>query len=395
MCGHVTLVVCALTSLLVLVSCVRDCSSPPTNLESYTSRLEKFKATQVIKSRILGGLGYKDRPFPATSLKKSSACHLLNIVNDDDSTTNSPKGDYYAELQEMISFSEPADSFHDDNIIQFKVVRDSQGRKLEVKSANVLVKLKYRSSKKRGRTSCRPKNRRSDVKKKYRRSGCKIKIVLSTVNEDGTSGEEVTSLRADVKKTHWFKLGIPKQLVESAMLSKHQILKLHILCRGCRRRIQLVLVHGSRRRRKSKGEKRKGSMRVMRPRKRPKRRLSRTRPFLILHTKVETYIRSRRDTSGDEGTCTGQDLCCKSDLVFNFHEIGWNDWILYPASFTTGICSGACPVVPRVSQDQITSEHANCSAIQLAPLRMMYYDTSGNILTSSLPNMIVERCGCR
>lgn len=395
MCGHVTPVVCALTSLLVLVSCVQDCSPPPTDMESYSSQLEKFKATQVIKSRILGGLGYKDRPFPATSLKKSSACQLLKIVNDNDSATTSPKGDYYAELQEMISFSEPADRFQDDNIIQFKVVRDSQGRKLEVKSANVLVKLKYRGSKNRPRTSCRPKNRRSDVKKKHRKSGCKITILLSTVDDDGTPGEVVTSLRADVKKTHWFKLGIPKQLVENAMLSKEQILKLHILCRGCRRRIQLVLVHGSRRRRKSKGDKRKGSLRVMRPRKRPKRRLSRTRPFLILHTKVETYIRSRRDISGDAGTCTGQDLCCKSNLLFSFHEVGWNDWILYPASFNTGICSGACPIVPLGSRDHTTLQRTNCSATQLAPLRMMYYDTSGNILTSSLPNMIVERCGCR
>ncbi|XP_060067636.1 inhibin beta A chain-like [Ylistrum balloti] len=395
MCGHVTSVMCMMTSILVAASCVRDCSSPPTDMESYSSRLEKFKATQVIKTRILGGLGYNDRPFPATSLKKSSACQLLNIVNDESTKTDSPKGDYYAELQEVISFSEPADSFHDDNIIQFKVVRDSQGRKLEVKSANVLVKLKYRGSKKRSRSSCKTKSRRSYVKKKHRRSGCQITIVLSTVGEDGTPGKAVTSLRADVKKTHWFKLGIPKQLVESAMLSKNQILKLHILCRGCRRRVQLVLVHGSKRRRKSKGDKRKGSMRVMRPRKRPRRRLSRTRPFLILHTKVETYIRSRRETSGNENTCTGQDMCCKSDLVFNFHEIGWNDWILYPASFTTGICSGGCPFVPLGHRDQTTLEHAHCNATQLAPLRMMYYDTSGSILTSSIPNMIVERCGCR
>jgi hypothetical protein len=32
----------------------------------------------------------------------------------------------------------------DSNVVQFKVVRDNQGRKLEVTSANLIVKIKYK-----------------------------------------------------------------------------------------------------------------------------------------------------------------------------------------------------------------------------------------------------------
>lgn len=97
-----------LASVLSACYCVRDCSSPRISMDSYKSQLEKFKAKQVIKDRILGGLGYNTRPFPATQLRKSSACKIINIVKDNGTSTTPPKGDYYAEIQEVISFSEPA-----------------------------------------------------------------------------------------------------------------------------------------------------------------------------------------------------------------------------------------------------------------------------------------------
>jgi len=295
------------------------------------------------------------------------------------------------------------DNFRDENIIQFKVVKDNQGRQLEVKSADVLIKLKYRRRKKKDRKRLsKHKNRRRKL-----RDNRIVKIILSTVNKRGRPQRPpVSSLRAEIKKTNWFKLRIPQHVVEEAIHSQDRILRLHIRCKGCVRGATLVLVHGSkRRRRKNKMKRAKNAtivnedgpkVRSIKTR-RGKRRLSKTRPFLILHTKVQTYIRPRR--SAPQCVGDGDTMCCKSDFVFSFYEVGWQDWVMSPSHFRTGVCSGLCgeePASGGLLETIIARNRTQgCNATRYGPLQMTYYDRSATLVTSTLPNMIIEECGCQ
>jgi hypothetical protein len=77
--------------------------------------------------------------------------------------------------------------------------------------------------------------------------------------------------------------------------------------------VRLICVVGHRNKTKrkkdgGKNKKVKKGLRDLKPfRARKKRRLNRTRPFLIVHTKVNTYIRSKRDAV----ICRNNSICCK------------------------------------------------------------------------------------
>lgn len=279
----------------------------------------------------------------------------------------------------LILFQIPA-NIANDNIIQFRVVRDAQGRKLEVTSANLLVKVKYRRKKANGKR--RKLNKRR-----------KVSIILSTVTEAGKRNQTIAAIKnVKIRKTTWFKLKLPELFIQKILDSEQQLIRLHIKCKGCKKGVKLVLVRGSRRRRKSF-------------RKRPRRKqrgLSRTRPFLILHTKLKTYLRSKRRVRNCGNNETS--ACCKMNIVFNFAEFGWDDWILSPAQFTTGVCKGECTRRRRNSRSDPeedensrnrTSLTRTCKPTKQKPLRIIYQMDDHTIIRSALPNMITTRCGCR
>ena len=169
------------------------------------------------------------------------------------------------------------------------------------------------------------------------------------------------------------------------MQREDQNLYLHLNCKWCDKAAQLILINGRgkrvrRNRRRNKRKKSNVKLRELkRTRTRSKRRLNRTRPFLILHTKVKTYIRSKRDTS----ICTSNSPCCMENLHVNFREIGWGDWIIAPRSFETGVCEGSC-----------SKNSSSCKETGSEHLKIVYEDHNSNIIFTSLPNMIVTECGC-
>ncbi|KAK3108093.1 hypothetical protein FSP39_001013 [Pinctada imbricata] len=363
------------------------------SIEKHAKRtIQKYIKLQTLKINLLSRLGLHSRPALLLSEEKANknvlgklsnssvTSTLRNVATVPTSTTVSPtvSGNYFAEIQEVITLSEPAENVTDDSIFQFKIVKDSQGRKLEVQSANLLVKLKYKSKRKKN--------------KKRKRKARKIRLELSSVSDDGHRKKLIASLDAVVHKTNWFKLAIPREIVEEKLTASNPNLKLHIKCFGCKKGAKLVLVHGSPRKRKRKNrfrknkirgarknKKRRGKLRKLSRRKR--RKLSRTRPFLLLHTKVKTFIRSKRDV---EDTCTEYDGCCKAPFQFNFADVGWEDWVISPASFTTAFCGGNC----------MSGFSRNCTETRHKSLRIIYYDQSGSIIISRVPNMIVTECGC-
>ena len=270
-----------------------------------------------------------------------------------------------------ILFSENLNS---DNIFQFSLTRDN--RTYEIQSASVLVQVKFKRKR---------KNSQRKVKVRPRR----IRLILSTVNDQGHIIQQISQKKARISRTNWFKLFLPNSLIQKTLLSDNTGIKLHIRCRGCKKFAKLVLLHGTKRKRKrtkkNKNKKRRQRMRSRSIRK--KRKLSRLRPFLLIHTKVK--IRSRRETYRCENT---KDQCCKMPLVFSFQEIGWSDWVISPPSFNTNVCSGGCNSGSSWNRDYNITYH--CTERKHKPLRIMYFDRTGAVIISELPKLIVTECGC-
>ena len=261
----------------------------------------------------------------------------------------------------------------DSNVVQFKVVRDNQGRKLEVTSANLIVKIKYKRK--------HPRRLRPRRKLKLKN----ISLKLSAVDSVGHPIDVVSSITTQIRRTKWLKVPVPAKVIESAMQRTDGNLYLHLNCEGCDKAAQLILINGHRNKTKRKkdrvkNKKVKKGLRDLKPfRARKKRRLNRTRPFLIVHTKVNTYIRSKRDAV----ICRNNSICCMDNLHVDFNSIGWGDWVIAPKSFETGVCQGVC-----------SNNLSSCQETKSKHLVFLYSDENGNIILTSLPNMIVTECSC-
>lgn len=133
------------------------------------------------------------------------------------------------------------------------------------------------------------------------------------------------------------------------------------------------------------------------------------KPFLVIHTApLPQRIRPKRNLN----CLPDMKECCRDDLYINFQDIGWSDWILYPNGYHAYFCRGSCSTATSIlnsgspynnvitkllTTDRI--QHKSkilpcCSPTQLGPLQLLYIDTNNSITTKTLPNMVVEACGC-
>ncbi|XP_072037979.1 growth/differentiation factor 8-like [Amphiura filiformis] len=129
------------------------------------------------------------------------------------------------------------------------------------------------------------------------------------------------------------------------------------------------------------------------------------KPFLQLRLRDERMRRSKRSLNGpicieDDNRLERQ--CCRYPLEVDFSQFNW-DWIIAPKNFEANYCSGPCPrmVNAQYPHTQIMSmvdpagySGPCCSASDMAPLTLLYFDDEFNIKYSELPNMRVESCGC-
>lgn len=254
----------------------------------------------------------------------------------------------------------------------FKVPRDVQGRNLEVVCADLLVKIKYKRKKKKGN------------KKRKRMQIRNIILSLSSIDSEGNAVDEVSSLSTKLRRTKWLKMPVPSERVESAMRRRDQNLYIRLDCKGCDHDVKLILINGKRRKHRNKRvnkNKKKGwKVRNLKTIKiRRKRRLNKTRPFLLLHTKLKTYIRSKRDAS----VCNRNSSCCMDSFEVDFIKIGWK-FVVAPLSFTTGVCVGTC-----------SNSETQCFESKRRDLNIIYFDYDMQITFSVLRNMVVTGCGCQ
>ncbi|KAM4749154.1 nodal homolog [Rhinophrynus dorsalis] len=104
----------------------------------------------------------------------------------------------------------------------------------------------------------------------------------------------------------------------------------------------------------------------------------------------------------------GKSLCRRVDMIVDFEDVGWSNWIVYPKKYNAYRCEGACPIplnetFKPTNHAYMTSvvkfyqpervECPSCVPIKMSPLSMLYYEGDEVVLRHH-EEMIVEDCGC-
>lgn len=130
------------------------------------------------------------------------------------------------------------------------------------------------------------------------------------------------------------------------------------------------------------------------------------KPFLVIHTSpLPQENRLKRNSN-----CSPEmKECCRDELFIDFQDIGWGDWILHPSGYHAYFCRGSCTSVASLT---LSGSHYNnvirkwnlvhhekeivpcCSPTQFSPMQLLYIDSNSTIKQKTLPNMVVEACGC-
>ncbi|XP_035740866.1 growth/differentiation factor 8-like [Vespa mandarinia] len=130
------------------------------------------------------------------------------------------------------------------------------------------------------------------------------------------------------------------------------------------------------------------------------------KPFLVIHTSpLPQKNRPKRNSN-----CSPEmKECCRDELYINFADIGWSDWILHPRGYHAYFCRGSCSSAATLTIS--ATSHTNvimkwktihrrneivpcCSPTQLSAIQLLYVHTNNTIQQKTLPNMVVEACGC-
>ncbi|KAH8274122.1 hypothetical protein KR044_011422 [Drosophila immigrans] len=133
------------------------------------------------------------------------------------------------------------------------------------------------------------------------------------------------------------------------------------------------------------------------------------RPFIMIDTQNRpSKSRQKRNINCSSGVTE----CCREKLYISFADIGWDNWILQPKGYDAYFCRGSCSSVASVAQ--AASHHSSllkilssngtrkpldlipcCTAKQYSSLKLVVLDSNQTATLKTLPNMIVESCGCR
>ncbi|KAK1137609.1 hypothetical protein K0M31_002109 [Melipona bicolor] len=135
------------------------------------------------------------------------------------------------------------------------------------------------------------------------------------------------------------------------------------------------------------------------------------KPFLVIYT---SPLPQKNRPKRNSNCLPEMKECCRDELYINFKDIGWSDWILHPSGYHAYFCRGSCSsaasltisgsaynnVIRRLlTKNGNTVRRKNeivpcCSPTQLSPIQLLYVDSNNTITQKTLPNMVVEACGC-
>ncbi|VDM65507.1 unnamed protein product [Strongylus vulgaris] len=100
-------------------------------------------------------------------------------------------------------------------------------------------------------------------------------------------------------------------------------------------------------------------------------------------------------------------MCQRRSSMIDLRLLGWGRWVIAPATFEAGFCSGKCP--NPLPKDMNPSNHAIlqsllqsasipavcCSPDQMQSLTIFYRDEIGRSTIRNFENMIVDSCTCQ
>ncbi|CAL7937301.1 unnamed protein product [Xylocopa violacea] len=135
------------------------------------------------------------------------------------------------------------------------------------------------------------------------------------------------------------------------------------------------------------------------------------KPFLVMHT---SPLPQKNRPKRNSNCLPEMKECCRDELYINFEDIGWSDWILHPSGYHAYFCRGSCSsaasltisgspynnVIRRLLTKNGNTIHRRseivpcCSPTQLSAIQLLYVDSNNTITQKTLPNMVVEACGC-
>ncbi|KAI9563298.1 hypothetical protein GHT06_010756 [Daphnia sinensis] len=124
--------------------------------------------------------------------------------------------------------------------------------------------------------------------------------------------------------------------------------------------------------------------------------------------------RQKRQSSATPRCGATVTQCCRESLFVSFKDVGWDDWIVAPSGFHAFYCRGSCRTFTSpassatthtsllqklAARERVPSEARAhlapcCAPTRLSPLTIFYSDENDVIKQRTLPNMIVESCGC-
>ncbi|XP_045169926.2 uncharacterized protein LOC123532534 [Mercenaria mercenaria] len=177
----------------------------------------------LIKQRILNAIGRN--PVSQNDLSNDvdniETRHAPDVP--DQPITPKPQRRIGYRLNEIISYSKPANSDHEGNVLEFSLQRSKQSENAEALGASLLLYV--------------------DRRRKIRKGGKGKKIVLkvSQFNRNNSTWQNLAVLRTRVKKRRWKRISLPVKAAQQLLDSEQGSLDLKISCIGCGRLVDLVL----------------------------------------------------------------------------------------------------------------------------------------------------------
>ncbi|XP_019629159.1 PREDICTED: growth/differentiation factor 5-like [Branchiostoma belcheri] len=119
--------------------------------------------------------------------------------------------------------------------------------------------------------------------------------------------------------------------------------------------------------------------------------------------------RSRRKNASPRGRARRHG-CMRRSLHVNFHDLGWEDWIIAPTNYNAHYCAGACsfplrshlePTNHAIVQTLVNSmnpravDQVCCVPTKLSPISILYIDGKDTVVYKKYDDMVADQCGCR
>ncbi|XP_037673952.1 embryonic growth/differentiation factor 1 [Choloepus didactylus] len=104
--------------------------------------------------------------------------------------------------------------------------------------------------------------------------------------------------------------------------------------------------------------------------------------------------------------------CRARRLYVSFRDVGWHRWVIAPRGFLANFCQGRCAlpdalgaagppalnhaVLRALTQAARGAPGASCCVpARLAPISVLLFDNSDNVVLRRYEDMVVDECGCR